>query len=336
MSTVEFERRVVRDQQPADDPLLEGEQPDRILELEGLGIPFRLETNDPRIEQVALQAFGPRGEAVTVESPVTLRLLVHDLPEDPSWQPLQPVLRAQGDHFYVAASRASVVAGDLNKGFAFGFISDRQASHEEHLRSTMMLSPFLWMATARSLSAIHCAAVRYGDTTIMLRGKPNAGKTTLAYAALRQGFSLLCEDVAFAWRAGDDVELRGMPWLLYLKPDAVSFFPELDGLPPLERYNGESKILVQIRDRFGGQVVQRASLGPTVFVERSPENQNVLHPLPPEDALIQYEETRIAVERRSAGDIDIWGRMLDQPVFRFEVGPDPLAAAEVLKDLCQG
>lgn len=335
MSTIDFHHRLSDDQQPADDPLLQGAEADLVIALEALGLPVTIETNDARIEHVARQAFGERGSASESNSDeLRLRLLVHDVPEEPSWTPVQPVIRGQGDYFYTAASRASVVAGDCRTGFAFGFISDRQAGHEEHLRSTMLQSPILWMATGRALSTIHCAVVTLNGKSIMLRGKPNAGKTTLAYAALRRGFSLLCEDVAFAWDSSQNIELRGLPWLLYLKPDAVRFFPELDELEPLERYNRELKILIQTRDWFPGQTIQTAPLGPTVFVERSPNGTNTLHQIGREEALKRFEETRIAVERGVAQGIDVWGAMLDYPAYRFEVGPDPLAAAAVLEELC--
>lgn len=335
MSSVEFQQSVVTEQQPADDPLLIGVEPEWTLELDALGFPLTVETNDERVAAVTQQAFGPRRSASSANEPIALRILVHDVPETAEWTPMQPVLRGQGDYFYLAASRASVVSGDCKAGFAFGFISDRQAEHEEHLRSTIIQSPVLWMATNRALSAIHCAVVTLNGKTVMLRGKPNAGKTTLAYAALRQGFSLLCEDVAFAFASQEGIELRGLPWLLYLKPDAVRFFPELEGLEPLDRYNGEQKILVHVADRFADQVTETAQLGPTVFVERSPNGRNVLHPIDRAEALELFEKTRIAVEQRMAGGVDIWGSMLDQPVYRFEVGPNPLAAALVLRELCE-
>ena len=335
MSSVEFQQRIVSEQQPASDPLLLGAGADRALELEGVGFPITIETNDDRVERVARQLFGARRSQTTGDFSILLRLLVHDVPEDAEWTPLQPVLRGQGDYFYLAASRASVVVGDCRAGFAFGFISERQAAHEEHLRSTMVQAPVLWTATQRALSAIHCAVVTLNGCSIMLRGRPNAGKTTLAYAALRQGFSLMCEDVAFAFSGSAGLELRGLPWLLYLKPDASRFFPELDGLEGLDRYNGERKILVHVDERFPGQVAQRTGLGPTVFVDRSPDGRNVLHPIGRSEALALFEQTRIATETRMAGEVDIWGAMLDQPAYRFEVGPDPLAAAVVLQELCE-
>ncbi len=335
MSTVEFRNQTVSEQQPAADPVMQGALPDRRLELEALGFPLTIETNDDRVEAVAREAFGPRGEEALESHEITLRLLVHDVPEDPAWTPMQPVLRGQDDYFYVAASRASVVSGSIRAGFAFGFISDKQAGHSEHLRSTLVQSPVLWTLTNRSLSAIHCAAVSHNGRTVMLRGKPNAGKTTLGYAALRQGFSLLCEDVAFAFVHAGTIELRGLPWLLYLKPDAVRFFPELDGSEPLDRYNGEQKILTHVGEAFPGQTVQRAPLGPTVFVERSPEGRNILHRIEDAEALELFESTRIAVEQRRSGDVDIWGAMLEHGSYRFEVGPDPLAAAQVLREFCE-
>ncbi|CAN5623415.1 hypothetical protein BH23CHL2_BH23CHL2_06250 [soil metagenome] len=336
MSTVDFHHRLGADQQPAVDPLLQDVPVDCVLELEALGMLVTIETNDPRVERVARQSFGERPCGRDLEPGLRLRLLVHDVPEEPSWTPAQPVLRGQGDYFYAAASRASVVAGDCRTGFAFGFISNRQADHEEHLRSTMLQSPILWMATSRSLSTIHCAVVVKHGKSVILRGKPNAGKTTLAYAALQQGFSLLCEDVAFAWKSADGIELRGLPWLLYLKPDAVRFFPELNELEPLERYNREQKILIHTGEWFPEQTIQAAPLGPTVFVERSPTGTNTLHRIGREEALKRFEETRIAVERGTAQGVDIWGAMLNYPAYRFEVGPDPLAAAAVLEELCAG
>ena len=336
MSTTDVHNESIAKQQPADDPVLQGVAPDRVLALEGLGMPVTVETNDLRIERIARQAFGPRISEDLGAYEITLRLLVHDVPEEPEWSPMQPVLRAQGDNFYIAASRASVVSGDTRRGFAFGFISDRQAGHDEHLRSTMVQSPVLWMATNQTLSAIHCAVVTFGGRTVMLRGRPNAGKTTLAYAALRQGFSLLCEDVAFAFAVEDGIELRGLPWLLYLKPDATHFFPELSDLEPLERYNGETKILAHIGERFPDQVTQTAPLGPTIFVERSAQGSNTLTRIDRSEALERFEATRIAVEQRIAGGTDIWGTMLEHGAYTFDVGPDPLAAARALRRFCAG
>jgi hypothetical protein len=336
MTSVDFQHRIVSEQQPADDPVLLGAFADRVLELEALGYQITVETNDERVERVARQSFGARQPHTDADSPIHLRLLVHDVAEDSEWTSMQPVLRGHGDYFYLAASRASVVSGDCRSGFAFGFISDRQAAHEEHLRSTMMQAPVLWMGSNRSLSAMHCAVVTLNGKSIMLRGRPNAGKTTLAYAALRQGFSLLCEDVGYAFPTSESIELRGIPWLLYLKPDAVRFFPELDGLDALERYNGEKKILVHVGERFPKQVVDTVPPGPVVFVERSPSGTNTLHPIDEEEALELFESTRIAMEHRTADGIDIWGLIIEHGAYRFEVGPDPLAAAKVLRDLCEG
>ena len=321
-------------QQPAQDPLLQATAPDRVVEAEGLGLPVRVETNDARVEAAARDLFGPPPETPSAEALVTLRILVHDVPEEPGWTPTQPVMRAQGSAFYVAASRASVVSGDTERGFAFGFISHRQADHAEHLRSTLILGPFSWIAMARALSPVHCAVVRLNGTTLLLRGEQGAGKTTLAYAALRQGFSLLCEDVAFAWGAEDGIELRGLPRQLYLLPDATRFFPELDGLEPVERFNGETKLLVSVAEPCPGQAITRAPLGPTVFVERSPEGRNQIEELGREEALARFDATRIPVERRRAGEVDIWGAMLAHGAWRFEVGPDPLAAAAALAEHC--
>lgn len=302
-----------------------------------LGMSLRVETNDGRVERVAKQSFGPETTNSADDSALCLRLLVHDVPEVDEWSPAQPVMRGQGDAFYIAASRASVVSGNINTGFAFGFISEREASHEEHLRSTMVQSPVLWMAGNRALSTVHTACVVLDSVAVMIRGVSNAGKTTLAYAALHEGFSLLAEDVAFVFdREDHGLELRGLPWLLYLKPDATRFFPELADQPVVERYNGEHKIAVNVERRFPGQTIQQAEIGPTVFVERRPGATTRLELLDRELARRQLEETRIVLELAENRGIAVWDYLLDQPVYRFQIGGDPRSAARELRRVVEG
>lgn len=313
-----------------------GEAPDRVLHFNALGFHLRFETNHELVEFAARDSFGPVRDAVEDAPPdATIRLLVHDVPEDPEWTPTQPVLRAQGDHFYIAASRASVVAGDIERGFAFGFISTTQAQHAEHLRSTMVQSPFLWMVTNRTLAAIHSACVTLDGTTIMIRGRSDAGKTTLAYAAVREGFSLLAEDVLFVRELEDGLRVVGLPWFVYLKPDAVRFFPEVACAEQVERFNGETKLALTSREFFPDRTVECVRPGPMIFVERSPEGRNTFTRLGRNEALERLEATAIPMERQMAGDVDLWDRLLEQPAFVFEVGPDPAAAARALRRLCE-
>ncbi|CAN5377287.1 HPr kinase/phosphatase C-terminal domain-containing protein [soil metagenome] len=321
---------------PEVDPTLNDVVAEHATQFSVLGFDLQFETNDLRIENAAREIFGPDTTGREGSPAVTVRLLLHHVNEESTWLPVQPIVREQSGLFSVTCSRATFVAGDTERGVAIGFVSDTVASLPEFLRTNIVMAAFLMTINFRVLGAIHTACVWKNGRSLMLRGATGAGKSTIAYVALRSGFSLLAEDAVFPRREDSgEIALHGLPWTMYLLPDAVRFFPELCSAPQFARSSGETKIGVQVDERFPGQCRVVAPLGPSVFVARSVDGQSRLVPLEQDEFQKRLDATSIAFERRAARESGLWDAMHELPAYQLEIGPDPFDAARLLNLLIE-
>lgn len=321
---------------PEDDPTLNYAQAEYTSRFEVLGFRLRFETNDLRIQNAAMETFGPAVGNPPGEPEITVRILRHHVDEEATWLPIQPIVREHLGLFAVTCSRATFVSGDTERGVAIGFVSETVASMPEFLRTNIVMSAFLMAINFRVLGAIHTACVWKNGRSLMLRGAPGAGKSTTAYVALWSGFSLVAEDAVFPRRdESGEIGLYGLPWTMYLLPDAVRFFPELCSAPQFARSSGETKISIQVNERFPGQCRAAAPLGPSVFVARSADGRSRLVPLERDEFQEQLDETSIAFERRAAQESGLWDAMHQLPAYRLEIGPDPFDAVKLLDSLVE-
>lgn len=334
---------VVLPEFPPDDPTLARTPITHATTHHAIGLTVRVETNDARIQQAAVASFGPVVDADPSMTPdARIRLFVHHVDEEPGFRPRQPLIRSFDGAFWIAASRSSVVSGNVRTGAVTGFVSEKIANIADYLCSAFMQPAFLQVAQPRSIVAVHSACLARDGRAILLRGDSGAGKSTLAYAALRRGYALVAEDVVFLRaRSGrtrgkvspDDIEMHGLPWLLHLLPDAASLFPELANLSTIERLDGRRKLRITIEDRFPGQALARAPLGPLVFVSRGRHAGPRLTALTRSDSLARLESTAIHYERDENHEHAIWDAFLTRPAYLLETSDDPHANAAVLDEI---
>lgn len=325
---------------PPDDPTLERAPAPLVLWQRALGLTLRLATNDERVLRAARDSFGP--EIRPSEQPdVALSLLVHHVDEEPGWQPRQPLIRRHSGAFSIVASRSSSVAGYYPAGVAAGFISDTVAGHDDFLRSGIVQATVLGFAERVSLAVIHSACLVRDGRPLLLRGLSGAGKSTLCYAGLRHGWSLLAEDVVFVRATGaagngrvprEQLRVHGLPWSLHLLPDALELFPELRGLPLLERATGEVKVCVTVERQFPGQAVAEAPLGPLVFVARGAGRPRIER-LSRQRAFDLLRATAILDEAGVHERHGLWDAFLATPAWLLATGDDPDDNARALDDV---
>jgi hypothetical protein len=327
---------------PPEDPTLARTSVTYSTHHRAIGMQLCFETNDPRIHAAAFDAFGPLVDPDPVTTDAMIRIFVHHVDEEPGFRPRQPLIRSFGGSFWIAASRSSVVSGNVWTGEVVGFVSDTIAGNLDYLRAAFIQSAFLQIAQPRSIVAVHSACLARDGRAIMLRGDSGAGKSTLSYAALRRGYSLVAEDVIFLRsRSGqtdgviapDDIEIHGLPWTMHLLPDAANLFPELAVLPTFERPDGRLKLGIRIEDSFPGQALPHAPLGPLVFVTRANRDTPRLTTLSRHDALARLDSTAIHYERDEDAEHAIWAAFLSHPTYLLETSLDPHANAAILDDI---
>jgi hypothetical protein len=256
-----------------------------------MGQRLLFQTNQAALLDAAAEAFenfppAPAGN----EPPLVLKLFVsQDLGEYPPYPPL--VCRSHGHLFYLSVGPENTIVSDLRKGYTFGYLTQRMAADRAFIRYTFIEAAAQSMlGMSRGYVAIHAACVVKNGVPLMISGPSGTGKSTLAYACLKNGYQLLTEDSVQARISQQGIELWGLPWKLHLLPDNHHFFPELEGLDTCRQVNGELKIEIDVLERFPGGALPHASAGPIVFLERPKKESRPAHQsLALDEALRRFE-----------------------------------------------
>jgi hypothetical protein len=240
-----------------------------------LGIPVCYESTSAEVLAVAEEAFGAwRGAPVSPEwagaPPVTVRIHVFPGPELSS-PPAAVRFRYRGPDGLSLRAPGLRAFGSQGRRTAAVRVTTGVLAQRAHFRYAVLEAMTLFIVTARDRQPVHAAAVMRGGTALLLAGPSGVGKSTLTYAALRAGLGVLSEDCVFLQEAPVP-RVWGLPGFVHLHPDAVRWFPELQGVSARLR-NGDLKLAMPSRGAVVG--VERVGIclmarGPRPGVERLP------------------------------------------------------------------
>lgn len=87
-----------------------------------------------------------------------------------------------------------------------------------------------WLLRAEGRFAVHAAAVRQGDTGLLIVGPPMSGKTTLALNFVRRGWAWVSDDKVTIESRGGRPLVTGLFGQSNVDPGLAAWFPELAGL----------------------------------------------------------------------------------------------------------
>jgi hypothetical protein len=252
-----------------------------------LGYPLILETNSQDVIQAAEEGWG-EFERMFVEEPVRVCLGVS---ENDSESPLPASVVREREHLMsIVADAENFMLCDFDRGFSFGWVTRSTAADHPLLRYRFLTAGGATLAEQRALAPLHGALVMHNGTGVMLCGDSFAGKSTLAYACARAGWTYVSDDGAFLVRGRNDRYAIGEPYGIRFRPDAPELFPELSAHLPTVRPNGKIAIEVRTRDlrisTAPGCVVDHA-----VFLDRE---HHLEHPRPA--SVHRYPETRALEE----------------------------------------
>jgi serine kinase of HPr protein (carbohydrate metabolism regulator) len=114
---------------------------------------------------------------------------------------------------------------------------------------------------------LHGAVVMRNGKGVMLTGDSFAGKSTLAYACARAGWTYVSDDAASLVRACADRFVVGDPHSIRFRPDAPELFPELSDHLATVRPNGKVAIEVLTR-QLGLTIAAAANIDHVVYLNR--------------------------------------------------------------------
>ena len=161
--------------------------------------------------------------------PVTLHVAVSDR-RDNSCR--LAASRGQGHLISIVHGTENFAVCDLGEGFSFAWLSGNVASEHPDLTRYFLETLGYLMLVARHFALIHASCVSLKGRGILLCGDSGAGKTCLAYALARRGWTFVSGDTTQLPRnaAGPNavgLNLVGRPESIHFRETARDLFPEL-------------------------------------------------------------------------------------------------------------
>ena len=249
-----------------------------------MGFPVEIETEAPEIIAAAEQAWRRYSRALTGE-PVRIRARVSDEREMVSDAPR---VDFEGAWMSIVRSGANCARADLSSGTAKIRVTRDVASDAAYF-NYHFLKPLTYLLLApRHFAFVHASCIaRYGRAMILC-GDAFAGKTCLAFACARQGWTFLSGDATHLLHQSSEFSVVGRPFSIRFRESAKALFPELAAWPAVVRPNGKASIEVET-DRLGLQTALKAPASHIVFLERNAAGVARIAPITADEAIRRFD-----------------------------------------------
>jgi hypothetical protein len=246
-----------------------------------LGFRLRIATNSPDVLEAAGTAWSHYREQLRPCDGIALRVMVAQDGElcGPTTH------RAQGHLYSVVSDRDNVASLDLESLEGSIFVSARTAADHPRLLWYFVESLAYMLLAQRYVVPVHAACVARRGRGVLLCGRTEAGKSTLAYACARAGWSYLSDDAVFLLPEGAGRLALGPHRQFRFRPDAPRLFPELERFRAGTRPNGKVSIEVPVSEFPGIKAREHARIENVVLLERSADAKAMLEPASMDEAL---------------------------------------------------
>lgn len=278
-----------------------------------LGFPVKLVTNSPDVLESAAESWGMWSREFA-STPIELRVTV----EQEGDLALDPQFRARGHLFSIVADRHNYAVMDLDRLSAYAFVSRRTAADHAWFRWYFLDAMGLYLLAQRHVAAVHAACVARDSRGILLAGPSTAGKSTLAWACARAGWTYVSDDAT--WLLADDPrgEVLGRPHTIRFRHDAPRHFPDLAGYLSRVRPNGKLSIEVPTSAFPSIRTAARCRPAAVAFLDRRARLSPGIQPLAAEQAIAGlFGDTSLYREETLRRHRMLVGRLLQAPVYRL-------------------
>ncbi|WP_054684641.1 serine kinase [Rhodothermus marinus] len=175
---------------------------------------------------------------------------------------------------------------------------------------------------------LHAAGLVWRNSGVLLVGRSDSGKSTLAYSLVRRGWSYLTDDAVLVHRSGEDVVAVSFREDFGLDPESVRYFPEVAACPDRQPTD-PAKLRVRMDRLHPGRFQPRCRPVLLIFPELADIPESRLVPLRRSEAFGRLVQASLLLGR--ADDpaerrlLDVMGRLVRQaPAYLLEAGPDLL------------
>jgi hypothetical protein len=289
-----------------------------------MGCDLRYSSNHPRVLELCDTIFERRTTALQDQA-IDVRVVVH---EATSLVPLVPRYSLAKSLFMGTFNQENYFSMDLEKQSAIAQITTQFLENPLLLRIDLLLTMALASLPLHGYVTIHATGLALGNRNAVVCAPSGTGKSTLTYACLKQGFSLLSEDAVFA-KNQNGLRFYGNGRWLRLLEDTKKFFPELESLQTQHFANGKDKIELETKSFFSGATLESAKPDFLFFLERSVGTPQ-LHPLNRKEALERFEVIHPYQVDPNPDVLLKLERWINDNAFVLQTGSDPNQTARFL------
>lgn len=229
-----------------DDPLLTNRRLSLRTIFFPLGFPVEVASNSPAIMEAARQSW-ERFQFRFPFPPLLLRLGANgDGVEGEA--PPTPVCRLQWNMLSNIADSENFVVSDLEKGRSSGWVTRAAAASRLYLRYFFLEAAALAMVSVLRAAPIHGACVALQNQGVLLCGESGAGKSSLAFACARSGWTYISDDASYVPMNRSDRLVIGNSHQIRFRPSGADIFPELEGRAITPRAAGKPSIEIPMTE----------------------------------------------------------------------------------------
>src|SRR5271154_6328757 len=281
-----------------------------------LGFPLDVFSNSPAVIAAAEESwkfFLPKFTHTRME----IRIEVHGVENGDSALPPAPLCWMQSNLLLCIADARNFVICDFNNNRSFGAITPSTADSLPYFRYHFLEAAALATITSLHAAPVHAACVCPLGTGMLLCGDSGVGKSSLAYAGARAGWTYVCDDSSYLLLDGVDPLVTGNAHKIRFRSSGVDLFPELEGKPITPRATGKPSIEVPTSEMPDLKTSDSATVEYVVFLNRRSQSADGLVPLSRSSVLPWFMKSiTAATQSRSAQEAAV-DRLLSVPIFEL-------------------
>jgi hypothetical protein len=245
-----------------------------------IGFPLDIRTNHQHVLAAARESWAATPRRFYTP---TLRVHVAVSDEGPGNVPPIPFYRAQRHLLTIISDAANYAVCDFAASFAFCWLTPAAAAAADWVRHFFLDGIVYTTLMHLYVTAVHAACIAKNGRGVLLCAPSGIGKSVLALACARGGWTFVTDDVTYVLRDNETGTVMGKPEQMKFLPSAAELFPDLRAGKFRADQNGHPFVELRTRD-LNIPTAHDCVVDAIVFLQRSGNGTPHYRPVDSNDA----------------------------------------------------